>query len=237
MQRFLGGALAGALFFCAGLAGAGEISVNPIRIELGAGQRTASLTVTNNGDKATVIQVTVKQWQQPGGEHVYEPTKEVIATPVLFRVAPRGQQLIRVGFPNPPSEITTERSYRIYLTEVPEEKSGDAQIRFLLQLGVPMFVAPAQPQDRLDWKVSRQADGKLQLSAENHGNRHVRIQGIRIEDSRGPLIEQQDLQYLLAGGRRTWLLAPTRAPADESLRLKAQSGRGPLEAVLPSGPR
>jgi fimbrial chaperone protein len=232
MRPFIEGALAGALFFCSALAGAGEISVNPIRIELGPGQRTGTLTITNNGDKPTVLQATVKQWRQSDGGPVYEPTQDVIATPVLFRVAPRSRQLVRVGFTNPPASPASELSYRVYLTEVPEDKPGESQVRFLLQLGVPMFVAPSTTHDGLDWRISRQADGKLRLTAENRGNRHVRVQNLRLEDGRGSLLEQQELVYLLAGGRHEWLLKPQRTPEGGAMRLKIQSGRGPLEVNL-----
>jgi fimbrial chaperone protein len=227
------GALAGALLFFSGLVAAGGISINPIRIELGAGQRTGSLTVTNDGDATKVLQVTAKQWKQVNGKPVYEPAQDIIATPVLFRVAPRSRQLVRIGFANPPPEIVTELSYRIYLTEVPEDKPGESQIRFLLQIGVPMFVVPARPQDSLGWQLQRLADGKLRLTAENRGNRHVRIQSLRLEDNSGLLVEYQGLDYLLAGGRHEWLLAPKRPPAGGPLRLKARDGRGEIETELP----
>lgn len=235
MWQIIRGALTGALVFFSSLATAGGIAVNPIRVDIDPGQRTGTLTVTNDGAETKVLQVTTMQWKQVNGESAYEPTKEIIATPLLFRVAPRSRQLIRVGFASPPSEITTERSYRIYLTEVPEDKGDENQVRFLLQLGIPMFVAPARSQDSLDWKLNRQADGKLRLTAENRGNRHVRLQGLRLEDSQGTLVEQQDLDYLLAGSRKQWLLTPERAPSQSPLRLKAQSGRGVLEAELPDG--
>jgi fimbrial chaperone protein len=232
MRSFIRGALAGALFFCSGLVAAGTLAINPIRIELGPGQRTGSLTVTNDGSDSKVLQVSVMQWKQVAGKPVYAPTQDVIATPVLFRVAPRSRQLVRVGFTTAPANPAAELSYRIYLTEVPEDKPGENQIRFLLQIGVPMFVAPATPRDGLDWRISRATDGKLRLAAENRGNRHVRVQNLRLEDNRGSLLEQQELVYLLAGGRHEWLLQPQRAPESGTMRLKIQSGRGPLEVNL-----
>ena len=238
MKRLGLGALAGALLFFSGIAAADGIAVHPIRLELDPGQRTASMTVTNNAAETKVLQVSVTQWKQVNGESVYEPASDVIATPVLFRIPPKSRQLVRVGFANPPAEIATERSYRIYLTEVPEDKGDDGQVRFLLRLGIPLFFPPANAQDSLDWQLSRQADGKLRLSAENRGNRHVRLQGIRLEDSHGTLVELQELNYLLPGNRKQWLLAPERTLTDgKPVKIKAHTGRGMLEAEIPPGVR
>jgi fimbrial chaperone protein len=238
VRRFFWGALSGALFFFSGLAAAGGIAINPIRLELDPGQRTASMTVTNDAAQAKVLQVTVTQWRQVNGESVYDPASDVIATPLLFRIPPKSHQLVRVGFATPPSEITTERSYRIYLTEVPEDKGGGNKVRFLLRIGIPLFFPPAKAQDSLNWQLTLQKDGKLLLSAENSGNRHVRLQSLRLEDSQGSLVEEQELNYLLPGSRKEWLLTPERAPADgKSVKIKAQSGRGVLETEIPIGAR
>jgi fimbrial chaperone protein len=236
MARFSLGALTGALLFFSNLATADGISVNPIRLELEPGQRTATLTVTNDTTDTKVMQVQVTHWTQVNGESVYEPASDVIATPLLFRVAPQGRQLLRVGFTNPPADASHERTYRIYLNEVAEDKGDSSQIRFLLRLGIPLFVPPAKVQDALEWQLQRRTDGKLLLSAENRGNRHVRLQDLRLEDSNGSLVEQQELNYLLAGSRREWLLSPERAPSG-SVKLKALSGRGVLETELRDGVR
>jgi fimbrial chaperone protein len=236
MRRLRQGALAGTLIFFHALAQANGIAVHPIRLELEAGQRSATLTVTNDTPETKVLQLSVMQWRQVDGESVYEPTRELIATPVLFRVAPQGRQLVRVGFVNPPAETPSERSYRLYLTEVAEDKGQTSQVRFLLQLGIPLFLAPAKAQDAIDWQLQRQPGGQLRLTAVNRGNRHVRLQSLRLDDARGRLFEQQSLDYLLAGSRRSWLLVPERPPAAGRVRLQAQSGRGLIETELATTP-
>lgn len=193
------------------------------------------MTVNNDSGEAKVLQVSVTRWTQVDGESVYAPATDVIATPVLFRIPPKSRQLIRVGFASPLPESTTERSYRIYLTEVPEEKRRDSQVRFLLRLGIPMFVPPAEPRDALDWRLTRRPDGTLDLFAENRGNRHVRVQSIRLEDTSGSLFVREELDYLLSESRKTWRLKPERAPTGASIKIKAQTGRGMLEAEVPIG--
>lgn len=236
MKRFSQGVLAGVLIFFSGLVAADGIAVNPIRLELDPGQRTGTLNVTNNASETKVLQVTAMHWKQVNGESVYEPATDLIATPVLFRLPPKSRQLVRVGFVNPPAEIQTERSYRIYLTEVPENKGEDSQIRFLLRLGIPMFVPPIKTQEQLNWELNRQTNGDIQLTAENRGNRHVRLQGIQVSDEQGTVVEHQGLDYLLPGSRQQWLLTPQRAlTGNKPVKIKAQSGRGALEIDVPAG--
>ncbi len=234
MRRVAQGALVGALILFSGLAAADGIAVNPIRLELDPGQRTGSLNISNGATETKVLQVSVMQWKQVAGESVYEDANDVIATPKLFRMPPKSKQLVRVGFIKPPADLTTERSYRIYLTEVPESKNEDNQVRFLLRLGIPMFVPPEKPQDKLRWELSLMPNGLLRLIAENQGNRHVRLQEIKLSDNQGVLVEEQGLNYLLPGSRKEWQLKPKHRPATgKPIALKAQSGRGVLETEVP----
>ncbi len=234
MRRVAQGALVGALILFSGLTAADGIAVNPIRLELDPGQRTGSLNISNGATETKVLQVSVMQWKQVAGESVYEDANDVIATPKLFRMPPKSKQLVRVGFIKPPADLTTERSYRIYLTEVPESKNEDNQVRFLLRLGIPMFVPPEKPQDKLRWELSLMPNGLLRLIAENQGNRHVRLQEIKLSDNQGVLVEEQGLNYLLPGSRKEWQLKPKHRPATgKPIALKAQSGRGVLETEVP----
>lgn len=228
------GALFGALAFLCTVAYADGIAVNPVRLEMEPGQNTASISISNNASVTKVLQASVMQWRQVDGESIYEPAKDIIATPVMFRIPPKSKQLVRVGFVKAPLASAVEQSYRLYLTEVPEERAEENQVRFLLRLGIPLFIAPAKPQDSLDWTLDRQADGKLRLAANNRGNRHVRVQGIQLKDSTGIVAELVELNYLLPGTRQEWLLSPQRAVDRKSfLSVQAQTGRGMLEADLP----
>lgn len=236
MSRIGQGVLAVALIFFSGLVAADGLAVNPIRLELEPGQRTGSLNITNDSNETKVLQVTAKRWTQQGDESVYEPATDVIATPVLFRIPPKSRQLVRVGFVQLPEQITEERTYRIYLTEVPEgEKTGN-HVRFLLRLGIPLFLPPRDSHDQLAWHLLPQGEGILKLSVANKGNRHVRLQGIQLHDRQGMIAEHSSLDYLLSGSSRSWLLTPQRAlTSSQAITVKAQSGRGLLESEIPLG--
>lgn len=234
MGRTIQGALAGALLLFSAVGAADGIAVNPIRLELEPGQRTGSLNITNNSAETKVLQISVMQWKQVAGESVYQAASNVIATPVLFRMPPKSRQLVRVGFVNPPAILPGELSYRVYLTEVPEHKNDDNQVRFLLRLGIPLFFAPDKAEDVLDWQLSQLSGGELRLVAENRGNRHVRLQGIKLVDNEGLLAEEQALNYLLPHSRKEWRFTPSYRPAaNKPVTIKALSGRGMLETEIP----
>lgn len=233
-SRFGLGALLGAFALFSSATWAGGIEINPIRLELEPGRRSSSLTLTNETSETKVIQVSVMAWSQADNESVYSPTKGVIVTPVLFRVPPKGQQLVRVGFPGSMPDTSSEATYRVFLEEIPETKGTTTQVRFLLRLGVPLFVPPSRAEDALDWKVRTGSDGRLLLSAVNRGNRHVRLNHITLSRDDGSMLaEQHEPSYVLAGKRLEWTLKPVGAqPANGRVRIQAESGRGALEAEL-----
>ena len=50
-----------------GLLWAGTFQVNPVRVELTAQQKSAALTVQNNGDEPVVVQLQTVDWTQVDG--------------------------------------------------------------------------------------------------------------------------------------------------------------------------
>lgn len=212
------------------------LGISPTGLDFSPGMRASSLTMSNDTDETKVIQASVAVWKQVNGESTYEPARDVVVTPPLFRIPPKGQQLVRVGFPAGLPDGGSEGTYRIFLEEVPETQATDSRVRFVLRMIIPLFVSPAKPADQLEWQMSRQSDGHLRVSAANKGNRHVRIESFQLADAGGAVIaEQSGLSYILAGSELSWTLTPSRkVSGTDMLRLKASSDRGPITAELGS---
>ncbi len=218
----------------AGPASAGTFSISPIRVELGAAQRTAVLTVHNEEDRPAVVQVTALAWKQAGGEDQTESTRDLLVTPPVFTIAPNADQVLRValrGQPDPAREL----DYRLLLAEVPgPPEQGFTGLRLALRLSLPVFVTPAHVAPQLEWRLERADDGTLSLVAENKGNQHLQLSDFRLrfgDDAHAMRVGV--MRYVLPGSRVSWpVTLPEGADLAAPLSVQGSSDQGAFEASV-----
>lgn len=233
--KVLGQAVLGLAFLIGGTGAvcAGSFSVSPVRATLSVSQSVGMLTVHNSGATPAVIQLEALQWSQQDGKDIYAPTRDVLATPPIFTVPPQGKQIIRVGLRGKP-DASVERSYRLFLREVPPPPAAGQQgLQIALHMSLPVFVAPLAPaKPVLTWQARHEANGQLRLRARNSGNSHVQITNLRLLQSDGIELTQKSMaDYLLPGQERSWSLMPAKRPG-ATLRLQAQTDAGPLQSEV-----
>lgn len=114
-------------------------------------------------------------WQRAEHQDSYSPSRDILANPPVFEVAPFATQIVRVGLnTSKPSE--TESSYRVYLTEVVTEQTQQ-QLQVVLSIGIPVFISPAAgEQYHLDWQAKAISADKVELTMHNTGNSHVQLE-------------------------------------------------------------
>lgn len=177
MRALYFAALAAAVFVVSD-ATAGSFSVAPVRIELKAPRRAASVEVQNTGDRPAQIQVERYRWiADNGGDDKLEATEDVIATPPIFTLEPGQKQIVRVllfGAADPAREST----YRIILQETALNDPPPNVVQALLRINMPMFITPPGARASLGWSVEREGE-RWWLSMENTGNAHAQITGVR----------------------------------------------------------
>ena len=214
---------------------AGTLVVSPVRATLSASHQVSALTVRNDGAEPTVVQLEVLSWSQQDARDVYDPTREILATPPIFTVPPGGSQIVRVGLRRAP-DPRRELSYRLYLQEVPPPPKADFQgLQVALRIGVPVFVLPPAPaRPVLRWQLSRTPQGQLKVTLSNDGNAHIQVANFRLVPAgRQPLPTLQVAAYVLPGQSRDWLVDAAPAPPPGSaLRLFAQTDAGDIQAEL-----
>jgi len=239
----LGQALLG-LALCLGVtptATAASLALVPVRLALTAKQPIGALTVRNDGDEATVVQLEVAGWAQSDGRDVYTATSEILATPPIFTVAPGGSQLVRVGMRRP-ADANHELTYRLFLQEVPPPPKADFKgLQVALRFGVPVFVGaataqakgPVVPVAALQWRArAGVGSGQVTLTATNAGTAHVQVTHFTLapKDQAAPP-EHSSPEYVLAGQYRDWQVELKPAPAaGASLHVSAATDAGPVEA-------
>lgn len=215
-------------------ASAGSLTVTPLAVKLNESTRSATLTVSNHGLEARVIQVELVRWTQHNGMDAQTPSNDLLVNPPLATVQPGQSQTIRIGLKRS-AGATRERAYRLYVTEVPPPSHVNG-LRIALRLGVPVYVAPsARASADAHWKARRVSNGEVVLTLQNDGNRHLRIDGFKIVDPRTGRVlgvSRPHSVTLLAGQARRYGLRLPPGWHSGQLKLITQTADGPSEATI-----
>jgi fimbrial chaperone protein len=186
----------------------GTFHVNPIRITLSPKSSSSLLTVRNDSTEKVRFQVGVFEWNQtPQGEMLLTATDDLIFYPNLLAIEPGEERNIRVGANK--SIVATEKSYRIFVEELPPaEKSDHSGIRILTKMGIPVFIQPAKQTVQAQIDEMKMGGGEFSFEIRNAGNVHFFPRNIRVQGS-GPqgetmLANQLQPWYILSGGVRKY---------------------------------
>ena len=221
LRTFL--ALAACLFSAA--TSAGSFNIAPIRIELPAARRAASIEVQNTGDAAAQLQVERFLWKRDnGGEDDLEATDAFVVTPPIFTLQPGQRQIVRVLMQVPP-DPRREGTYRLVLQETPLGDPPPNTVATLLRISLPLFVTPPGAKPDLAWRLVRDG-GALHLEADNRGSAHAFIAQVRTTEGAPLKVDG----YLLPGEQRRWPVdgAPAR------LQVTLRDGSESLVEVRPA---
>ncbi|HET9835333.1 MAG TPA: fimbria/pilus periplasmic chaperone [Rhodanobacteraceae bacterium] len=205
---------AAALAFAAGIgvagsAGAVDFSVYPVRVELGQGQQTAVLNLSNGNAQPLRLQVRAFVWSMDAdGKWQLAPTDDLIVNPQLFEIGPNQVGQLRVGTLLSPGQ--TERAYRLLLDELPgsDEDAGKTKVhvRVLTRLNLPVFLEPAGGgSPSLQITHARIRRGQLVLSLRNVGNERLDPQPLQVDirNEQGHVLfhAAPTASYLLSGAQ------------------------------------
>ena len=222
-----------AAFLLTGSAGwAQSLTVLPVNIQMRPGEGATSLTVINQGNAVSAVQVRVYSWDQSTGTDQLVPSDRIHISPPLATINPGASQVIRLALRRPPEG--REDTYRILVDQIPPP-AEPGTVRIALRLSIPVF---AQPKGRAVATVAysiERAEGRNWLIARNNGGRHETVRDIQLvtEDGRTLSIERNVSPYLLAGATRRWQISGDHnALSGPSIRLKAITDAGPLDQSI-----
>lgn len=189
---------------------AGSFNVTPVKLYFADARSSKVLRITNDGTATVPIQVIVKSWRQDAvGEPVYDDTDDLVFFPAILELAPGQQRLIRIGYQGPEAGAA-ERTYRLFLEEIPGPEAGARGLNMTLRLGVPVFIGPARTVTNAVLGAPALAGGTLTIPVENKGNHHVVIGEIKATgyDAGGVARFTRSGRgwYVLAGMKRAFTL-------------------------------
>jgi len=194
---------------------AASISTYPMRVELEEGSGIASVRVINTGDSEANIQVRAMAWTQDklSGKRQVEDTKELIFFPKIFTVPGNSQQLVRVGYQKKVGD--KEKSFRLFIRELPVSKPGQTGARFAVEISMPAFIYPkgaVQPTKPVLQGIEV-VDGVLMARLNNPAARYYSMHKLEIRGSKaGKEVHSSEISgwYVLAGVSKLFALKVSR---------------------------
>ena len=180
-----------------------------MRVDLAAQSTTGVVTIRNQEDQPVVVQAETMLWQQTIAGDQLAPTRDVLVTPAVFTIPPKGSQVVRLALRRD-ADPRTELSYRLILTEVPQQAApGFNGLNMALRMSLPIFVAaqaPTEPQ--VQWSAARSQDGEVSVTALNAGSEHARVLDLTVspQPGDGEWLRQPGAYYVLPGQSRSWAI-------------------------------
>lgn len=213
-----------------------SLRVAPVLLDLPAPTAASKIRAWNDGDRAINVQVRVFRWKQVGGEDVYEPTRDVVASPPITKIEPRGENLIRI-VRTAEHTIMEEESYRLFVDELPDashRRSGT--VTLVVRHSIPVFFGPSElTPANPSWSVAR-VQGGYEVSVRNSGGQRFRIADLVLSQD-GRVLANRDglLGYVLDGAEMRWTLRARgqEQPSGGMLTISGESEAGHFDAVAP----
>lgn len=216
---------------------AAALKIFPVRMVLTPAEPVQTMTIQSSGTEKMRVQMRIFAWRQENGKDVFDETRDVLVNPGLFEIAPGGQQIARLGQRVSPG--ANEKSYRIFLEEVPNQQPlKQGEVRTLLRISIPIFVPAANIVGKLAWTVSPAGAGGVTVAIHNQGTVHVQIHRLTLTRADGAALGAQDMSaYLLPGASlQITLQVNTPVRRGDALKLSAMTDQADFSADLVSEP-
>jgi fimbrial chaperone protein len=156
-------------------ASAGSFKAVPVKVFLDAQAKTTILTIINQGEEKVTVQLDAKTWQQDdAGKDLYSETKDLIFFPRIATIEKGEEQIVRIGYQG--IQENREKTYRLFIQELPVSKPGEMQLKLALTMSIPIFVQPVK-EGPMDWSVEAAglSEETLRVKVRNGGNKHIMV--------------------------------------------------------------
>ncbi len=190
---------------------AAEFTINPLQVALDRTSRASEILVRNDDSVPLRMQVQAMSWHQDAqGQDQYEPADGLLYFPRAMEIPAGESRIIRVGVKAAP--VAREDTYRVFVEELPPTGPANvpppgATLQVLLRVGVPVFVAPAQPDRKAEITLLTLRGTTAEWIVANTGNVHLRAERVQLVGLArdGSKVFEQTFQerYFLAGVIKT----------------------------------
>jgi len=191
-----------------------SLQVAPILLEFAPNERVKELWLSNTGNGNIRAQVRINEWVQENQEETLQPSKSLIASPMVLTIPTQQRQLVRL-IRNTPA-TNSEQAFRLIIDELPNnqyEKPSGLQV--LLKYSIPVFfkVSDSNSMDQglTSLKGLSFRSGPQKLTVSNQSNTYKRFSQLAyVNDKNEKVMIQQGLVgYVLSGKTMEWKIPDT----------------------------
>ena len=163
---------------------AATFTVEPTQIVFSNRTNSVLLTLRNESTETLRFELSVFKWDQsPSGEMQLEGTEDIVFFPALLTLAPGESRRVRVGSATEFDKV--EKSYRIFVEELPPLDRQGNGVRVLTKMGIPIFLKPAKEVASANLSNLGQKSGKVFFTLSNEGTVHFVPKEIRVRGFAG----------------------------------------------------
>lgn len=192
---------------------AASIRLSPVSVEILSDQSASSISLYNQSNESSDLQVRVFEWRQNAGQDQLIPTDEIAVSPPFLKLQPNDSYNLRVVRINP-VPVSGEQTYRIIIDELPkpiDNRKVDQGVNVLLRSSLPLFVINKDAITKLTWSI-QQEQNNSSLIINNVGNRHALLSNLTLVDTtanKSYAIKVNTVNgYILAGKARNFNISP-----------------------------
>lgn len=206
------------LAFALAVAGAlpvGSFAMQPRVQTITRDQPIADFEVSSLNAQTRIFDVRVMRWTQRDGQDVVTPDDGFIVVPAVFSIEPYQTVIVRIQ----PRESApaVEQSFKVVATGVvPGTNAPPPRAR---RLEAVVFISPAAPVIDPSFTLKATAPGQADLIVANHGNTHVYLGSVSIENAEREIYTGTIADYVLADSKKTFHLRVSNAPTGVSAKL------------------
>ena len=204
--------------------------VSPLKLQFDTDSNSTLVKVSNGSEEKMTVQLEAMTWtQDQAGQDQYSATSEIVIFPRIFSMEPAEQRVVRVGYQGEPAS-KEEKAFRLYVQELPVQKPGEAEMKFAVRMGIPIFVTPIHQEEAWDISSTEMTEQGFSVRIENAGTHVVKIGAIEFTglDAEGAKLfsVKESGWYVLAGRGRDFMLPYAGDHCEQvvSLELTAASG-------------
>lgn len=187
---------------------ASSLRVTPIKVTFDDQSTTAVLKLMNEGDGKITVQLDAKSWDQDDqGADSYTDTRDIVFFPKILEIAPATERIIRIGYQGN-TALAIEKTYRVFVQELPIAKPGEAALTFAMTFSIPIFIRPDVERNDVIIEDVNSRHGQVRVTVRNDGNTHVMVDHIKLKglDAAGREVFSNEMRgwYLLSNKNKTY---------------------------------
>jgi len=215
-------------------ASAASLTFSPVGVDVQAPGKAGNMSLINNSDVPTRVQIRIFKWTQVDGKDVLAPTRDVVASPPVALIPPGAKYTLRVAR-IAAAPVAGEESYRLLIDELPppiDPRTGSSGVQLLLRASIPAFFSDAAAKPNVEWRVWNEG-GKLRVRASNKGNLHLKLTDFTVDGPSGStkISATGSGAYVLTGSTLTYESEPGAPTYPVGTQVTVNAAKGTPFAV------